>query len=179
MITSLPTRECGLKLFDSKKEANRYMVTPYAGVWIEIAYSLVPDRWLWSLPTRECGLKLLLILMYGIRPLSLPTRECGLKFFSGDPWRDQKGSLPTRPNYIAECLHTSPHHSLTYHIPYMLFGFCGGESFVLVPFCYMLECLLQKFCMRFIVAIVFGTLFLTILGHEEVVNFPKVCFMRV
>ena len=55
----------------------------------------------------------------------------------------------------------------------------AGESFVLVPFCYMLECLLQKFCMRFIVAIVFGTLFLTILGHEEVVNFPKVCFMRV
>ena len=54
-----------------------------------------------------------------------------------------------------------------------------GESFVLVPFYYMLECLLQKFCMRFIVAIVFGTLFLTIFGHEEVVNFPKICFVRV
>lgn len=50
---------------------------------------------------------------------------------------------------------------------------CSGS------FYYMLECLLQKFCMRFIVAIVFGTLFLTIFGHEEVVNFPKVCFVRV
>lgn len=67
-------------------------------------------------------------------------------------------------------LTTSP---ICYSVPVV------GENFVLVPFCYMLECLLQKFCMRFIVAIVFGTLFLTILGHEEVVNFPKVCFMRV
>lgn len=37
-----------------------------------------------------------------------------------------RGSLPTRPNYIAECLHTSPHHSHTYHIPYMRFSSCGG-----------------------------------------------------
>ena len=157
VIMSLPTRECGLKFSCASRRC-----------W-----------YCKSLPTRECGLKFADVLEADFLGLSLPTRECGLKFFSGDPWRDQKGSLPTRPNYIAECLHTSPHHSLTYHIPYMLFGFCGGESFVLVPFCYMLECLLQKFCMRFIVAIVFGTLFLTILGHEEVVNFPKVCFMRV
>ena len=33
------------------------MVTPYAGVWIEIRVSPSSVIKLWSLPTRECGLK--------------------------------------------------------------------------------------------------------------------------
>ena len=34
-----------------------YTVTPYAGVWIEITNTYQPTRVLVSLPTRECGLK--------------------------------------------------------------------------------------------------------------------------
>ena len=33
------------------------MVTPYAGVWIEIFSDIVNDKDNTSLPTRECGLK--------------------------------------------------------------------------------------------------------------------------
>ena len=34
-----------------------YTVTPYAGVWIEISICAVMERLTLSLPTRECGLK--------------------------------------------------------------------------------------------------------------------------
>ena len=41
---SLPTRECGLKflLFDEVKP--KHLVTPYAGVWIEIFVVLILKR---------------------------------------------------------------------------------------------------------------------------------------
>ena len=175
---SLPTRECGLKLS------------------VSASCQLFPA----SLPTRECGLKSILyylqneIFCHSLRgsvdwniTFSVMTRkEVSHSLRGSVDWNFRKCHracrsivTPYAAKLYSRMLIYSPHHSLTYHIPYMLFGFCGGESFVLVPFCYMLECLLQKFCMRFIVAIVFGTLFLTIFGHEEVVNFPKVCFMRV
>ena len=32
-------------------------VTPYAGVWIEILLNRLRRLWILSLPTRECGLK--------------------------------------------------------------------------------------------------------------------------
>ena len=35
-LMSLPTRECGLKFPLRSDDMCRYMVTPYAGVWIEI-----------------------------------------------------------------------------------------------------------------------------------------------
>ena len=55
---SLPSRECGLKLGVENDKDVKVMVTPFAGVWIEIAESTgrrAGDR---SLPSRECGLKL-------------------------------------------------------------------------------------------------------------------------
>ena len=36
------------------------LVTPYAGVWIEICVESQISEDIWSLPTRECGLKSLL-----------------------------------------------------------------------------------------------------------------------
>ena len=56
-VTSLPTRECGLKSLSYVPTCTSWQVTPYAGVWIEISWSrnaLSNSR---SLPTRECGLK--------------------------------------------------------------------------------------------------------------------------
>ena len=58
-----------------------HLVTPYAGVWIEITHiHRICQTW-WSLPTRECGLKFGLMLYKTENVItSLPTRECGLKF---------------------------------------------------------------------------------------------------
>ena len=39
-VTSLPTRECGLKSA-LRGQINNYGVTPYAGVWIEITKEFV------------------------------------------------------------------------------------------------------------------------------------------
>ena len=56
-------------------------VTPLAGVWIEI-----PCMWITmhcpvlSLPLRECGLKSCSLPDWCISPSSLPLRECGLKY---------------------------------------------------------------------------------------------------
>ena len=54
---SLPTRECGLKFCYLHHFPNRFWVTPYAGVWIEIYANHGKKTYLLSLPTRECGLK--------------------------------------------------------------------------------------------------------------------------
>ena len=80
---SLPTRECGLKYSETadieekeghslrgsvdwnevtKAEEAILLVTPYAGVWIEIIYSFCDFPAVESLPTRECGLKFAVIL---------------------------------------------------------------------------------------------------------------------
>ena len=100
-----------------------------------------------SLPTRECGLKSEKLRRYvGFKGHSLRGSvdwnvqikwkmqillSHSLRGSVDWNWRTRwlhdcdSRSLPTRPNYIAECLHT-PHHSLTYHIPYMRFSSCGG-----------------------------------------------------
>ena len=55
---SLPLRECGLKFVYRKAKAHWEIVTPFAGVWIEILKKLlVSNRKVKSLPLRECGLK--------------------------------------------------------------------------------------------------------------------------
>ena len=55
---SLPSRECGLKFTYTHMYYLLFLVTPLAGVWIEIQN---PTACLWqenvSLPSRECGLK--------------------------------------------------------------------------------------------------------------------------
>ena len=55
------------------------MVTPFAGVWIEISIPLLSNYLARSLPSRECGLKLDDDMIAGTGELSLPSRECGLK----------------------------------------------------------------------------------------------------
>ena len=51
-------RECGLKLRIQAQDHGRILVTPLAGVWIEIIVSFLPDGYVTvSLPLRECGLK--------------------------------------------------------------------------------------------------------------------------
>ena len=39
-LQSLPTRECGLKFVKCQKWSEQVLVTPYAGVWIEILRNL-------------------------------------------------------------------------------------------------------------------------------------------
>ena len=116
---SLPTRECGLKSIAVTILVIWYLVTPYAGVWIEIIKMsadpsnklVTPYAGVWieiesigqnqtggneSLPTRECGLK---YCRYGgqVDVLeSLPTRECGLKFKVKRIILLKLESLPTR-----------------------------------------------------------------------------------
>ncbi len=54
---SLPSRECGLKLGVENDKDVKVMVTPFAGVWIEILIQTDEDHLSMSLPSRECGLK--------------------------------------------------------------------------------------------------------------------------
>ena len=59
------------------------IVTPRAGVWIEMSSN---GHWIYpgttSLPVRECGLKCLKIPAMMKAEPSLPVRECGLKFLT-------------------------------------------------------------------------------------------------
>ena len=101
-LVSLPTRECGLKYGVAGRPTRGILVTPYAGVWIEIQLVseikrmglVTPYAGVWieiasiffippfhlSLPTRECGLKYDIHCPPSPLLVSLPTRECGLKF---------------------------------------------------------------------------------------------------
>ncbi len=79
--TSLPTREGGLKLLLEFSRACSPQVTPYAGVWIET--SLVGIRnMLCSCVTPYAGVWIETFSTQRrslARSASLPTRECGLK----------------------------------------------------------------------------------------------------
>ena len=56
-------------------------VTPLAGVWIEITRAPTPEATaILSLPLRECGLKSRIGGIKNLRRMSLPLRECGLKY---------------------------------------------------------------------------------------------------
>ena len=56
------------------------MVTPFAGVWIEIVKCTMRIMLLVSLPSRECGLKFINFTTKDMKAKSLPSRECGLKY---------------------------------------------------------------------------------------------------
>ena len=59
------------------------MVTPLAGVWIEITVlNLQVHMCPLSLPLRECGLKFVDFSDRNRQVTSLPLRECGLKYYS-------------------------------------------------------------------------------------------------
>ena len=55
-------------------------VAPFAGAWIEIAFSLTSATHYKSLPSRERGLKYPSIYISKNYFLSLPSRERGLKY---------------------------------------------------------------------------------------------------
>ena len=57
-MESLPVRECGLKFQCRNSGKGKCIVTPRAGVWIEISKLHSYCHVLQSLPVRECGLKL-------------------------------------------------------------------------------------------------------------------------
>ena len=55
---SLPSRECGLKSLYNRIVSGNLLVTPLAGVWIEMGIICVRENiHVLSLPSRECGLK--------------------------------------------------------------------------------------------------------------------------
>ena len=102
-LSSLPSRECGLKLPAYSlhfcpgavtplagvwieialyhRSGHYQCVTPLAGVWIEISDSLQKPASKVSLPSRECGLKSVVLLAKCRDGESLPSRECGLKLY--------------------------------------------------------------------------------------------------
>ena len=61
------------------KEHDKWHVTPFAGVWIEISENADIKNSTPSLPSRECGLKLPCLINLSAAIWSLPSRECGLK----------------------------------------------------------------------------------------------------
>ena len=113
---SLPTRECGLKYYAKPPTMVADVVTPYAGVWIEISFiTSATSSMISSLPTRECGLKYHQILTVVNDVSSLPTRECGLKFLSFGDGFIYALSLPTREcglKYLHACIVSKLYQSL-------------------------------------------------------------------
>ena len=79
LIVSLPSRECGLKSLSIDYKGHFEIVTPFAGVWIEIAnryqvvieHDVTPFAGVWI----EISLRLAILFFAS----SLPSRECGLK----------------------------------------------------------------------------------------------------
>ena len=97
LLQSLPVRECGLKSNGRGASANYGVVTPRAGVWIEIAKD--PDRHPGDnrlLPVRECGLKYCSHHQSSTNAASLPVRECGLKYQLITLHLSDSASLPVR-----------------------------------------------------------------------------------
>ena len=81
------------------------MVTPLAGVWIEIsllAHFLYSRM---SLPLRECGLKFIKWVKRYVLVQSLPLRECGLKSVINSVNDLKALSLPLRECGLKYCFH--------------------------------------------------------------------------
>ena len=79
LMTSLPSRERGLKSVYNKLYESSLLVAPFAGAWIEIILSRDLSAMNESLPSRERGLKSSILDTENASSLSLPSRERGLK----------------------------------------------------------------------------------------------------
>ena len=95
---SLPTRECGLKLFSVQSEVHNHDVTPYAGVWIEIMKKVLQNTWQMVTPYAGVWIEIHRSKSKRNRVRSLPTRECGLKYLlkeihSAKPRHSLRGSV--------------------------------------------------------------------------------------
>ena len=109
-MLSLPTRECGLKShyhtllhhiyrhslrgsvdwnWKAASAVSLLAVTPYAGVWIEIAWFLLQYQAICVTPYAGVWIEIekLQVLFRCLQ--SLPTRECGLKFVKCQKWSEQ------------------------------------------------------------------------------------------
>ena len=69
-LTSLPSRERGLKLQTSTRTGQLQKVAPFAGAWIEITQGHLMRDIFWSLPSRERGLK------FVIPSLNIEPQKC-------------------------------------------------------------------------------------------------------
>ena len=79
---SLPTRECGLKSMLLVEVSPSIDVTPYAGVWIEIANEEVQKISIAVTPYAGVWIEIKWNFVCHLQVYSsLPTRECGLKLF--------------------------------------------------------------------------------------------------
>ena len=96
-LSSLPSRERGLKLKSNRLNHPLANVAPLAGAWIETSYTGICSTVIWSLPSRERGLKQFYVNGDVLDESSLPSRERGLKLQWGGCKRtpDIK-SLPSR-----------------------------------------------------------------------------------
>ena len=93
-LTSLPLRECGLKLFLQKRKRQDGSVTPLAGVWIEIIKTTTSTIFYWRhSPCGSVDWNTPRVIASPIPTMSLPLRECGLKSFRD--WTCKKGATVT------------------------------------------------------------------------------------
>ena len=76
---SLPSRECGLKLLPELPGDNESGVTPFAGVWIEIYLSAQLSHPHYVTPFAGVWIEISVRLSVSSNSTSLPSRECGLK----------------------------------------------------------------------------------------------------
>ena len=137
---SLPLRECGLKFFkvliycildfrhspcgsvdwncSNRISSTIIVVTPLAGVWIEILFRYHHNKFLcvtplagvWIEINKSCTIRTCLTVtplagvwieivsdaLRGFRHMSLPLRECGLKYIRAYNWFYPRSSLPLR-----------------------------------------------------------------------------------
>ena len=78
---SLPLRECGLKYGWLSGRDTAYLVTPLAGVWIEIIMHITRIVIIHVTPLAGVWIEMQLYKdLKAIGISSLPLRECGLKF---------------------------------------------------------------------------------------------------
>ena len=103
-LTSLPTRERGLKYYSYPGAPRLLQVAPHAGAWIEMRIIRAIAGISASLPTRERGLKYVKSETNTGVVRSLPTRERGLKYVSVEvPDGEVCMSLPTRERGLKYC----------------------------------------------------------------------------
>ena len=79
-LSSLPSRERGLKYSFCLGMEYSSIVAPFAGAWIEIVCMFSHHLRQPSLPSRERGLKYRWFILRTQTRLSLPSRERGLKY---------------------------------------------------------------------------------------------------
>ena len=79
-LSSLPLRECGLKLVQLTRLILLGYVTPLAGVWIEILMDITARAQHNVTPLAGVWIEIKMAYLVLLYIPSLPLRECGLKY---------------------------------------------------------------------------------------------------